>query len=208
MKNKKISLTTYNNQRIELDLFEQASKTLAIYFPGHSYTKLAPLIFYGNNQAKELLFDTLVLEYPFQLNNSDFNFDNYNLLLDDLKKLIKNIYKNYSYEKLVFIGKSLGTLFQNDLSNYFSEFNIYNVFLTPLRGILNKLSKSPSLFVFGGNDPHFSIDDFNSICRKVDFLYFKNANHSLNSDNTIDSIEILIETTEGIKKFLREINLN
>lgn len=208
MKNKKISFTTYNNQMMELDLFEQDSKTLVIFFPGHSYTKLAPLIFYGNNQAKELLFDTLVLEYPFQLNNSDFNFDNYNLLLDDLKKLIKNIYKNYSYEKLVFIGKSLGTLFQNDLSNYFSEFNIYNVFLTPLRGILNKLSNSPSLFIFGGNDPHFSIDDFNSICRKVDLLYFKNANHSLNSDNTIDSIEILNETTKGIKKFLREINLN
>ncbi len=200
-----IEFDSYINKKLSLNLYKQNSKYLVVLLPGHSYTNLAPLIFYSNNLAKELAFDTLSIEYPFQQYKLSFNFDNYNLLLKDIKEIIEKILVKESYEKIVFIGKSLGTKIQNDLNKIFNKYKIYNIYLTPLRTIIENFTPSPSLFIFGGNDPHFSQIDFYKIDKNYELLYFEQANHSLNTPNTLESLEILEKIIFKIKIFLEDI---
>ena len=132
MNEKNFQLKSHWNVFWENKYIEQNSEILAIILPGQNYTNENPLMYYSDKIALEAGLDVLCIDFGFQISHKDFNIETE---LDILVMEVEQISKervNKKYKKIVFIGKSLGTIIQNKLSEIFIDFDQVHIYLTPV----------------------------------------------------------------------------
>ncbi len=143
---------------------EGAIDHLAVLLPGLGYTLDMPLFYYAENVLLERGWDVLRVEYAYT--RSEFQTlpkpERDRWLLEDATAAWRAGLEQRTYERVVLVGKSLGTLAMGHLLTMADPPpNVGAVWLTPLfskERLHQQIQQygGPSLFVIGTADPHFA----------------------------------------------------
>ena len=213
-----IEITGKNNRRIKNRIFKHGSKTdlLTIIVAGFGYTMDAPYIYYSKYIPYQLNSDVLLIDLDYgQLNEfielQDDQKDEW--FEKDLIAIKAGIAKLSNYSRLWQIGKSLGTtvifklLKKEEIMNKTEKI----VWLTPgtqAKEIYSSISDIPisSFIVYGSKDPYTKNSQIESLkkAKNIKILTVKGGNHSLETDDILESIEHLKTYVKELKCFLEQ----
>ena len=196
------------NVNLESKVIVNNSHILAVILPGIGYTLDRPLLDYSKKLCIELGYNVLPIEYGFQAARTKFDGEKFNYLLDETMKLLK-ISLSSKYKKIIFIGKSIGTVVQNVLQQKLLEeeaaYEFRNIYLTPVDKTVELGIVEDSIVFSGTCDPLIrkdSIDKIESI-DNVKLIKIIGGDHSLNiKNNAIKSMEFLIDVIKSEKDYL------
>jgi len=206
-----IAITSKNNITIDNIFFknEPLSDTLVVVFPGKGYNGTMPLLYYCTEAALQLGCDVISLKYFFQCTKTDFEDKDYSQVIGDCyKSLNDNILAINSYKNIIFVSKSLGTVFAGEVALLFEEMNIYQFFLTPLSKTIPHIEKSACTVIVGDNDGFFPKNNIEKLCNFTlpTTHVISKANHSLEIEgDCIQSLAILSDITKVWIKFMKSI---
>lgn len=187
-----------------------STNKLAIFFPGIGYHCDKPLLYYSRKLADEAGYKSiLTLDYSLAGSNITGN------IRDDKKKMQQAFHLLYEqavkqlssvnwqdYDEIIFISKSIGTVIA---STYARKENIScrQILYTPLRETYDFHPQNAIAFL-GTSDPWSDIEKVTDISReqKIPLFLYPDANHSLETKDTLYNIETLRNVMEETKRFL------
>lgn len=215
---KSLSIFGLEDQQVPNTFFQQKRETahLAIIFPGLRYNCSMPLLYYTTELLIRTRFDVLQVEYDYS-QRKDFltmgSKERTRVISADALAAYRTAIEQRVNEKLLLVGKSLGTLAMGHLlSQDVRKQAVRCIWLTPLFSSDHlrqqiRVSKPHSLFVAGTGDRHHIPDRFDEAVNvtKGKRLVLSGADHSLEFPNDVErSIVALGETIEAIRSFLAE----
>jgi predicted alpha/beta-hydrolase family hydrolase len=191
-----------------------ASDQLAVLLPGLGYTLDMPLFYYAENLLQERGWDVLRVEYAYNT-HPEFQTlpkpDRDRRLLADTTAAWRAGLSQRTYERVVLIGKSLGTLAMGHLLTLADlPPNVGAVWLTPLLAterLRQQISQygGPSLFVIGTADPHFDpgVLEQIQVATTGEAVIVKNADHGMDiPGDPIASVRAVERVVEALGRFL------
>ena len=204
-------LSQKNN--IQYTAINNESNKICIMLSGGSYTYDKPLFYYATRAMIENQFDIIHVNYsygPEYFENTPEQIRSN--ITEDVTDVLQDVFEKNSYDGIIFIGKSLGTIplaFNFVLNETYKDAKF--IFLTPLlklNGFIENLRKSNqrSLIVIGTNDGHYLQEPLASLNTNFSLLEIPNANHSLELEptNTIDSIKMMELIMNTMHTFIKE----
>ncbi len=193
---------------------EGAIDHLAVLLPGFGYTLDMPLFYYAENLLLERGWDVLRVEYAYNKRpefQSLVEPERAQWLLADTAAAWRAGLGQRSYERVVLIGKSLGTLAMGHLLTMTDPPpTVGAVWLTPmlaqerLRQQIQQYG-GPSLFVIGTADPHFEpvVLEQMQVATIGEAVVVKNADHGMDiPGDPIASVRAVERVVEALGRFL------
>ena len=193
---------------------EGAIDHLAVLLPGLGYTLDMPLFYYAENLLLERGWDVLRVEYAYNT-RPEFQAlpkpERDRWLLADATAAWRAGLGQRPYERVVLIGKSLGTLAMGHLLTMADPPpNLGAVWLTPMLSVerlRQQISRygGPSLFVIGTADPHFEpvVLEKMQVATTGEAVIVKNADHGMDiPGDPIASVRAVERVVEALGRFL------
>lgn len=199
-------IKSYWGVNLESNIISQKSDTLVVIMPGIGYTLDRPLMDYSKKLALELGYDVLPIEYGFQIVRKGLNVEEEIQYVINESMEVFRAALNKDYKQIVFISKSIGTIIHTSLCNEANNYEVKNIYLTPINETMKVGIKENSLVISGTNDPLISKEAIEEIrkIRGLNLIEVKDGDHSLNvKDNVLSSIEILYKVIEAEKEYLK-----
>lgn len=187
-----------------------STNKLAIFFPGIGYHCDKPLLYYSRKLADEAGYKSiLTLDYSLAGSNITGN------IRGDKEKMQQAFYYLYKqaakqlssinwqdYDEIIFISKSIGTVIA---SAFAQQENICcrQILYTPLRETYDFHPQNAIAFI-GTLDPWSNIEKVTDISgeQKIPLFLYPDANHSLETKDTLRNIKTLQDVMEETKRFL------
>ena len=182
------------------------SSTLVVVFPGSNYPITAPLLHYARLAALERGLDVLSLEYGFQAHRGHMERNDIPVIAEEALQALSAVPQ--SYETLVFVSKSLGTVVASQVQQHLPTPIRHQIFLTPLSAAIGAMGKTPhSLVIVGTADPLFDHDDVALVSdlNHVELHTVPYANHGLEVSNYLGSLRILQDVAQWCDDFFQNI---
>ncbi|WP_373232234.1 alpha/beta hydrolase [Cohnella sp.] len=180
---------------------KEKNSRLVVLFPGKNYPCEKPSLHYAGTSAIQCGFDLMVLEYGYQAARTNLDINDLPRVIEEIEDSIQRIISDYDH--VIFISKSLGTIVAGEVHKRL-EIPIKHIYLTPLNDTIQYINSSDGLVIYGTKDELFNNEMANQIFmtnnRKV--IEIPNANHSLETDNVEESIEILSSLARIYMDFL------
>jgi predicted alpha/beta-hydrolase family hydrolase len=190
----------------------QVTSTLAVIFPGVNYSCDMPLLYYTARLLGQRNSDVLNL-------HTEYNQPEYRSLppaqraewiSTDATACVEAGLAHREYQKLILIGKSIGTLSLATLVSQEIGAGAITVWLTPLlrHPFMVEAAlrfQGPALFISGTGDDLFEADSLNRIqqATRAESIIIDGANHSLEIPGKMeDSLQVLKQVMVGIGSFL------
>jgi predicted alpha/beta-hydrolase family hydrolase len=193
---------------------EGAIDHLAVLLPGFGYTLDMPLFYYAEKLLLERGWDVLRVEYAYNT-RPEFQTlpksERDRWLLADTTAAWRAGLGQRTYERVVLIGKSLGTLAMGHLLTLAAPPpTVGAVWLTPLLGeerLRQQIQQygGPSLFVIGTADPHFEpvVLEKMQVATIGEAVVVRNADHGMDiPGNPIASVRAVERVVEALSRFL------
>ena len=193
---------------------EGAIDQLAVLLPGLGYTLDMPLFYYAENLLLERGWDVLRVEYAYNT-RPEFQTlpkpERDQWLLADTTAAWRAGLSQRPYERVVLIGKSLGTLAMGHLLTMADPPpGMGAVWLTPLlsqrtAAPADSQYGGPSLFVIGTADPHFDpvVLEQMQVATIGEAVVVRNADHGMDiPGDPIASVRALERVVEALGRFL------
>ena len=193
---------------------EGAIDHLAVLLPGFGYTLDMPLFYYAENLLLERGWDVLRVEYAYN-KRPEFQTlpepERDRWLLADAEAAWRAGLGQRTYERVVLIGKSLGTLAMGHLLTMAAPPpNAGAVWLTPMLAeerLRQQISQygGPSLFVIGTADPHFDPVALETvqIATIGEAVVVTHADHGMDiPGDPIASVRAVERVVEALSRFL------
>ena len=187
---------------------------LAVLLPGFGYTLDMPLFYYAQNLLLERGWDVLRVEYAYNT-HPEFQtlpeMERNQWLLADTTAAWRAGLGQQTYDRVVLIGKSLGTLAMGHLLTMADPPpNVGAVWLTPLLAeerLRQQISQygGPSLFVIGTADPHFDpvVLEKMQVATIGEAVVVRNADHGMDiPGDPIASVRAVERVVEALSQFL------
>jgi predicted alpha/beta-hydrolase family hydrolase len=187
---------------------------LAVLLPGFGYTLDMPLFYYAQNLLLERGWDVLRVEYAYNT-HPEFQtlpeMERNQWLLADTTAAWRAGLGQQTYDRVVLIGKSLGTLAMGHLLTMADPPpNVGAVWLTPLLAeerLRQQISQygGPSLFVIGTADPHFDpvVLEKMQVATIGEAVVVRNADHGMDiPGDPIASVRAVERVAEALSRFL------
>jgi predicted alpha/beta-hydrolase family hydrolase len=187
---------------------------LAVLLPGFGYTLDMPLFYYAQNLLLERGWDVLRVEYAYNT-HPEFQtlpeMERNQWLLADTMAAWRAGLGQQTYDRVVLIGKSLGTLAMGHLLTMADPPpNVGAVWLTPLLAeerLRQQISQygGPSLFVIGTADPHFDpvVLEKMQVATIGEAVVVRNADHGMDiPGDPIASVRAVERVVEALSRFL------
>ncbi len=187
---------------------------LAVLLPGFGYTLDMPLFYYAQNLLLERGWDVLRVEYAYNT-HPEFQtlpeMERNQWLLADTTAAWRAGLGQQTYDRVVLIGKSLGTLAMGHLLTMADPPpNVGAVWLTPLLAeerLCQQISQygGPSLFVIGTADPHFDpvVLEKMQVATIGEAVVVRNADHGMDiPGDPIASVRAVERVVEALSRFL------
>jgi predicted alpha/beta-hydrolase family hydrolase len=187
---------------------------LAVLLPGFGYTLDMPLFYYAQNLLLERGWDVLRVEYAYNT-HPEFQtlpeMERNQWLLADTTAAWRAGLGQQTYDRVVLIGKSLGTLAMGHLLTMADPPpNVGAVWLTPLLAeerLRQQISQygGPSLFVIGTADPHFDpvVLEKMQVATIGEAVVVRNADHGMDiPGEPIASVRAVERVIEALSRFL------
>lgn len=204
MDEKIVQLESYWGGDLIYKCTHQNSNILTVILPGNGYTNAKPLMYYSQKIALELGVDVLCIDYGFQILHKDFDVDTeLDILVRESAQVLKE-YLNKKYKRIIFIGKSLGTIIQNKLSKELIDYEQVHVYLTPVDKTFEDMINYPCLVITGSEDTKINNLSKSVIekSRNIELVKIDGANHRLECEDALKSIEMLNTTMRLLRKFI------
>lgn len=185
----------------------EGASTLAVVFPGNTYTLQAPVVYYASKAAFETGADVLGVEYGFQANRQDLTGNG----VEDVVQEVRQAFDRFDwtpYSRIIFIGKSIGTVVQQEIALNLSLPVRQHIFLTPLRRTVPAIRQvSSALVIVGDRDPAFSVSEIKRILgiSTVRVHIIPGANHDLEIGDVQGSIDVLQRISAWCGEFCRAL---
>jgi predicted alpha/beta-hydrolase family hydrolase len=193
---------------------EGAIGHLAVFLPGFGYTLDMPLFYYAEKLLLERGWDVLRVEYAYNTRPEYQTLpepERKQWLLEDATATWRAALDQRTYERVVLIGKSLGTLAMGHLLTMADlPPAVGAVWLTPLLGeerLRRQITQygGPSLFVIGTADPHFeplALEKM-QVATIGEAVVVRNANHGMDiPGDPIASVRAVERVVEALSRFL------
>ena len=193
---------------------EGAVDHLAVLLPGFGYTLDMPLFYYAEKLLLERGWDVLRVEYAYNT-HPEFQTlpapERHRWLLADAAAAWRAGLERRAYERVVLIGKSLGTLAMGHLLTVTDPPpTVGAVWLTPLlseESLRQQIRDygGPSLFVIGTADPHFdpvALEEM-QVATIGEAVVVRNADHGMDiPGDPIASVRAVERVVEALGRFL------
>lgn len=181
------------------------SKKLAVFFPGIGYSNDKPLLYYSRKLAAEAGFQCVRVDYNGFASGIKGNTDKMREALETAYSQTEHIisYIDWkSYNDIIFISKSIGTAVA---ARYAKEHDITcrNVYMTPLAETF--LFEPCNGIAFNGKaDSWADTKIIKDKCIEYDIKLsiISDADHSLETADTMKNITIINKVMDEIKKYL------
>ena len=213
MKGEKKSLVTKTNKQLTYTHIKQGSDKVCFMFCGSGYRYDKPLLYYATMVMLEQSLDVVHVHYAFDEQELNLPISELSdLIVEEVELVVKKVEGEGVYDKILFLGKSLGTI--PIISTYIKEARYSNtkfILLTPLltKDILfDRLmeSENPILIVIGTDDPYYVQSKVTALNEKpnITIKEIQQANHSLDivPNNTSTSIQAIGDIMEVIREFI------
>ena len=184
-------------------------KGLAVIFPGIGYTCERSLLYYTAVMLKEHGYKVVPVAYTGFPKNVKGDVQKmrecYAIAQDQATEILCDI--NFSdYNDIVFIGKSIGTVVALAIAKQF-DLNVRSVLYTPLVETFDLLptdAPNRAIAFHGTHDPWAKTPEIIDAClpRGIPLHIVENANHSLETGDLDNDLQILEETMEQVQRFL------
>jgi len=189
------------------------ARSLMVVFPGLNYSCDNPLLYYISRLAVQRSADVLQLwaRYTDRQFQSLSEADQLKWLLEDARSLIEAARKNGSYERLVLVGKSIGTLTLAALFDQARELSATPaIWLTPLfhqPAVLKSAlhTRGRALFIDGSADPSYDAEAMQQVelLDTAQVVLIQEADHSLEiAGDLLRSLKVLRGIVETAASFL------
>jgi predicted alpha/beta-hydrolase family hydrolase len=213
---KKLTIQGYREEPVPNRFLrpEGAIDHLAVLMPGLGYTLDMPLFYYAENLLQERGWDVLRVEYAYNT-RPEFRTlpepERDRWLLADTTAAWRAGLGQRTYERVVLIGKSLGTLAMGHLLTMADPPPAVGaVWLTPMltkERLRQQISRygGPSLFVIGTADPHFdpAVLEKMQVATTGEAVVVRNADHGMDiPGDPIASVRAVERVVEALSRFL------
>ena len=181
---------------------------LAVVFPGVGYHNDKPLLYYSKKLAREYGFEIVEISYDFPFKAKEIK-DKKDKMEDAFGLAVKQAEEQLStvefdkYEKVLFIGKSIGTT----VAAYYDKkycVDSKHVVLTPVPQTFDFLNKESGIVFNGNADPWCETSLVTEKCKELgmEAHIVENANHSLETKSVITDVQNLKEILSKIEYYI------
>ena len=184
------------------------SKKLAVIFPGVGYHNDKPLLYYSKKLAKNKDYEIIEVNYNFedagQVIKADQ--DKRSQAFDDAFQQVTEQLQNIvftDYEKVFFIGKSIGTALAARY-NMTYELEADQIIFTPIPETFAYINPCEGFVFHGDADPLCDTDMCTQLCDELSLTYVvvPEANHSLETGDVETDLENLGKVMSMVDKLL------
>ena len=178
---------------------EKIMKKLAIFFPGIGYHVDKPLLYYSRKLAGEAGYEQIALKYDYQAGNIRGNKEKMEAAFHALYAQVEAQLADVdfaAYAEVLFVSKSVGTIiasaYAQKLEETGTEAELRHILYTPLEATYNFAPKHAAAFI-GTADPWSDVPAViqMSEAQGVQMHVYENANHSLETEDTMQNLKIL-----------------
>lgn len=185
-----------------------SEKKLAVLFPGIGYHCDKPLLYYAAKLAKSQQYEVLSVPYsgfPEKVRgNADRMRECFEIASLEAEKILNPVDWS-AYNHIIFIGKSIGTIVG---SAYAREkgLAVHSILLTPLADTFRYVGGNAIAF-HGTADPWAQTGTIVDACRErgIPLCLTEGANHSLETGEVKQDVDILRDVIQKIEAFIGEI---
>lgn len=172
-------------------------KKLCVVFPGRKYSVDRSLLYYPSKLIKDRGYEMIYLHYdqPKESIDEDFNIS-LNRATNYLDSHAVSTLDFYSYDEVIFLSKSIGTVLSGQLKEKNKDANIHQILLTPIEESL-KYIENKDLILCGENDTYLK-DAKNKLALFPNSYIFPNFSHSLESKTNYHLTLKTVEDVTGI----------
>lgn len=168
---------------------------IAVFFPGIGYHCDKPLLYYSRKLAQECGYEEIVtLSYTYDGGNIRGNEEKMQQAFEVLYVQAEESLSKIDFDQcdeIVFISKSVGTIIA---SAYAQKHNIkcHQILYTPLKYTYDYEHENAVAFI-GTSDPWSVTSEVQKLSEKqqITIYIYENANHSLETKDTLKNLEIL-----------------
>ncbi|WBW96796.1 hypothetical protein [Oceanirhabdus sp. W0125-5] len=176
----------------------EKTETLVVLYPGGKYTCDKPILHYIKKGALLKGHDVLCINYGSTLSDSDFSKKTRKAAKEAFRAINK-CREQKKYNRIIFAGKSIGTVISGKVSDMINDINIKHIFLTPIKYTIPFINKYGGPVIIGSKDKVFGQECIDIIQgnENINIEIIKNAGHSLEVDD--------LEGTLNIHKYVVKI---
>lgn len=184
------------------------SNKIAVVFPGVGYHTDKPLLYYSKKLAQAKGYEIIEIKYDLPEAGVVIKADEekrmqaFDTAFEQVTKQLEDI-DFTNYEKVVFIGKSIGTALAARY-NMSYELDADLIIFTPIETTFAFVSPCEGFVFHGDADPLCDTDMCINLCDELSLTYvvIPGANHSLETENVLTNIEILGKVMGMVDKLL------
>ncbi len=180
---------------------------IAVFFPGIGYHCDKPLLYYSRKLAQECGYEKIVsLSYSYDGKNIRGNEQKMQEAFDSLYEQAGNSLAAIDftqYSEILFVSKSIGTIIA---SAYAEKHNVkcHQVLYTPLEQTY-RFRHAEAIAFIGTSDPWSDISEVKSLSesQSIPIHIYENANHSLETTDTLKNLYILQDIMKKTTEFIQ-----
>ena len=179
---------------------------LAVFFPGLGYNCDKPLLYYSRKLVTKAGYtNTVCLNYRYEKAGIQGNRAKMLEAFDNIYEQAKISLEDIEWEKyddILFVSKSIGTAVATVFANK-NNLSVKHVLYTPLEETYMNNFQNAIAFI-GTKDPWSDVSKVITSSQNigVPIYVIDGANHSLETEDTLNNIKIISEVMEETNKFI------
>lgn len=187
-------------------------KKIAVFFPGIGYYCDKPLLYYSKKLAFEKGYEKAI-DVKYTYNGEKMNLKD----RENLEKRLQEVYEELflqaekcleqidweSFDEVVFVSKSIGTIIAVSYAQKYKLKNVRHVLYTPLELTFSFEINNAVAFI-GNADAWSDVKNIMQFAKEKEIMLslYENCNHSLETDDTMKNLEIMMDVMKKTKDFL------
>lgn len=188
------------------------SNKLAVIFPGMGYHSDKPLLYYAKKLAREHGYEIVDIKYDFQVKAREIMDDKeakdevfYHAVREAEEQLETVDFA--SYDRILFIGKSIGTTVAAYIDNEHG-INATHIVFTPVPETFGYLREESGLVLHGTSDPWCDTKLAEEKCTelKLQLEKVEGANHSLEEGDAFVDVAQLPVIIGAVKMYVENLS--
>lgn len=180
---------------------------LAVLFPGVGYHVDKPLLYYAKDLAASLGYEIMEVKYgelPSKIKGNPEKMQRaFTLSLENALISLREVEWG-KYEEILFISKSIGTAVAAEAANRLG-IETRNIYYTPVAETF-QFSVQPGIAFHGTADSWVETRVLCEFCmtHKIPLFVTEGANHSMETEDTLENIRILSGIMEQTKNYMQK----
>lgn len=182
---------------------------LAVFFPGIGYHCDKPLLYYARKMALEYGYEKIItLNYKYDgssIRGNELKMQQaFESLYEQAEKDLEEV-KFEHYEQILFVSKSIGTIIASAYARK-HQIPCRHILYTPLKQTYT-FEPGKAVAFIGSKDPWSDVKEIIDLSEKQDvpIYMYEGADHSLETGNVMDNLEILRDVMEKTNSEIAKI---